>query len=237
MKTQMAAVTAGLAMMLAKSLAGQDSPLLGQVRDERLRPIHGAQVSISVNPTPGSRDKPFYQSALTGPDGIYRFRAPQGNYRLCAQLPNSNLLDNCTWEANPAAIRTDGKLQALAAPITLKRGIPLEVYLEDTGKLLADIESKGRKAPLLIGFRGMHGMFVPMRAHSKSDKGREFRLLVPRDTRLNLSISSRSVSIANDKGAEMDVKNGKGINLLISGSRTSRRYTFRVTGKHPEVKQ
>ena len=118
MKTQMAAVTAGLAMMLAKSLAGQDSPLLGQVRDERLRPIHGAQVSISVNPTPGSRDKPFYQSALTGPDGIYRFRAPQGNYRLCAQLPNSNLLDNCTWEANPAAIRTDGKLQALAAPIT-----------------------------------------------------------------------------------------------------------------------
>ena len=74
-------------------------------------------------------------------------------------------------------------------------------------------------------------MFVPMKPHSKTEKGREFRLLVPRDTRLDLSISSRSVLIANDKGVAMDVASGKGTNLLISGSRTSRRYVFRVTGK------
>ena len=124
MKTLMAVLT----LILANPLAGQDSPLLGQVRDERLRPIHGAQVSISVNPTPGSRERPFYQSTLTGPDGIYQFRAPSGSFRLCAQLPNSNLLDNCTWESAAAAVRTDGKQQTLAAPITLKRGIPVEVY-------------------------------------------------------------------------------------------------------------
>lgn len=79
MKTQLAAVIAGWGVILSNPLLGQDSPLLGQVRDERLRPIHGAQVSISVNPTPGSREKPFYQSTLTGADGIYRFRVPQGN--------------------------------------------------------------------------------------------------------------------------------------------------------------
>jgi hypothetical protein len=224
-----------LGVVAVNPLAGQDSALLGQVRDERLRPIHGAQVSISVNPTPGSREKPFYKSTLTGPDGVYQFRAPPGSFRMCAQLPNSDLLDNCTWES-AAAVRTDGKQRTLAAPITLKRGVPVEVYLEDAGKLLADVESKGRKTPLLIGFRGKHGMFVPMKPHSKTEKGREFRLLVPRDTRLDLSISSRSVSIANDKGVALDVASGKGTNLLISGSRTSRRYVFRVTGKQAEGK-
>ena len=236
MRMQMAVATAGWAVILSIPLIGQESELLGQVRDERLRPIHGARVSVSLNPTPGGKEKPFYQSTLTGADGIYRFKAPPGSFRLCAQLANSNLLDNCTWESNPAAIRTDGKQRALAAPITLKRGIPVEVYLEDTGKVLADIDAKGGKAPLLIGVRGMQGMFVPMRAHSRSEKAREFRLLVPRDTRLDLSIWSRSVSIANDKGVEMDVKNGKGTNVLISGSKTPRRYSFRVTGKQPEVK-
>ena len=63
-----------------------------------------------------------------------------------------------------------------------------------------------------------------------------YEVRVPRDTRLDLSISSRSVSIANDKGVAMDVASGKGTNLLISGSRTSRRYVFRVTGKQAEGK-
>lgn len=221
----------GLGLALSGHLMGQNSTVNGHVRDERHRPVHGALVSISLSPPPGARVKPFLVSTKTGRDGTFSAAVPRGAYRICAQLPNSQLLDNCTWAPSANTVQTGG-LQSIAAPaITLKRGYPIEVAVEDNGKVLSDLASKGPNKPLMIGIRGSNGMFIPLADRPKRGETHEYRMLVPRDTPLELSLSSREVTLADDKGAAVDPKKGAKVPIKLSGARTQRRFTFRVTGK------
>lgn len=221
----------GLCGGLSGLLSGQTNTLSGHVRDERLRPVHGAVVSVSLSPPPGARAKPFLLTAKTARDGTFAVSVPPGSYRYCAQLPNSELLDSCAWAARPGTIETSGGKAFAAPPITLKRGYALEVAVEDTGKLLSGLSANGPAKPLLIGIRGGNGMFTPLVEQPKRGESHEFRLLVPRDTPLELSLFSREVTLADGKGAAVDAKRGVKIPVNLSGSRTQRRFTFKVTGK------
>ena len=218
-------------LFLGIAVWGQDSNLSGHVRDERHRPVQGALVTLSLSPPPGARVKPFLSTAKTARDGTFAASVPQGTYRLCAQLPDSQLLDSCTWAAGPGTISTGGARTLALPPITLKRGYPLEVAVEDGGKVLTELASRGPAKPLLIGVRGGNGMFRPLTLRSKRGETQEFSLLVPRDTALELSVSSRDVTLADDKGAALDASKGAKTGVKISGARTQRRFTFRVTGR------
>lgn len=221
---------------LCGPLNGQANTLSGHVRDERLRPIQGAVVRVSLNLPPAARAKPVLLSTKTGRDGTFTLTAPPGSYRYCAQLPNSELLDSCAWTARADTIEITGGKATAAPAITLKRGYGLEVAVEDGGKVLAGLTASGPAKPLLIGIRGGNGMFTPLAAQPRRGNLYEYRILVPRDTPLELSVYSREVALADGGGAALDVKKGVRIPVNVSGSRTQRRFTFKVTGKQTVAK-
>ncbi len=227
-----------LALALAVGCGGslaQEVRLTGEVRDERLRPIYGALVSVSLIPSPGARVVPFNLVVRSGADGSFSAAAPPGDYEVCAYLPNSELLNGCLWGAEGNKMSLTAGQKVLPRMITLSRGYPFEVILQDKGKLMNQAGGK-KSAPVLIGLKGKDGAYVPFVPKKNANDEQVFRALVPRDADLQLSLTSASFKLADEKGAAIDTKRGKSMTIRYTGNEGERSVKFQVTGKEVDNK-
>lgn len=213
--------------------------IVGQVLDERQRPVVGARVAVHVLPSRGAKVEPFQASTLTAADGTFGFSVPQGDFRVCTQLPGSELLDRCLWSEKPplAAVKT-GQRTAMR-PIVMRRGQAVSVSLEDPRALLREAKSTrppvgNRGDEVLVGVTALNGMFLPMPVHKRDRTSREHRIFVPRDTPLRISVHSPGLNLADSEGKAIDSSRGHVFNARIANDRSKRRFVFRVTGKRAE---
>ena len=220
------AIALGGALLWAQAPNGQ---IVGQVRDERLRPVAGARVDIHAVPVGKTLPKPFQASATTKADGTYLIAVPSGTFQVCANLRGSQLLDSCTWTTAPARAIVAGGQRLELAPIVLKRGHLLTVRLDDARGVLAQEERKRGGARLLVGISTRYGMFRPM-ASRRLPTGRIHEVLVPRDTPLEVSLHGRGFALADEKGAAVDVRRGHQVSLKLEGDRSRKQLVFRING-------
>jgi hypothetical protein len=217
----------------ATSLVAQTGALTGQVTDERQRPIHGARVDISALPRKGVPFQPFQASVLTGTDGSFRFAASAGDYRVCVQLPKSDLLDPCLWAPAAPSVSVTAAQASRMPTIVLKRGYPLTLQFVDKQGALSQAAAEHSQKVILASISALNGMPYPIPVHRQDPQFREHTILVPRDMDLTISIYNKGFDIADSKGVAVAAGSQPfSFHAKIAGERHPRLHTFYVNGLH-----
>lgn len=100
-------------------------------------------------------------SAVSARHGIFRASAPAGVFRICAQLPGSDLLDSCVWSRTPAEIVVAPSRTALVPPVVLRRGYAMTVEVEDVQQVLRKEAGKKGGPYLNVALAAPNGMYAP----------------------------------------------------------------------------
>lgn len=212
------------------SFAQTAGTIEGQIVDERLRPIVGATVSISAVPRAGVKFQPFLTSAVSARHGMFGASAPVGVFRICAQLPGSDLLDSCVWSRTPAEIAVTPSRTALVPPVVLRRGYAMTVEVEDVPQVLRKEAGKKGGPYLNVAMAAPNGMYAPLKRTSKTSGADEFVAFIPRDTPVGFALESQRLKVKDDKGKDLDLKQAHKFEANIAGEKSPRRIKFRITG-------
>jgi hypothetical protein len=225
-----------LVLLLPLFVDGQtrNARISGQVRDERLRPVAGARIDVSLVPDPGAKVKPFLAATLTRSDGMFQIDVPAGTISVCAALPNSDLLDTCVWDAPLRPVVGAGKTVQLK-PIMLRRGYLVAVRIEDAGAVIANSLPKGplAKRQVLVGVALPNGGYLPAPLSLKSPTRRVHQLLVPRDTPVSLSVFAKGLNVADAKGLAIASDKAHKIDLKVGSDHSQREFVYSIQGARP----
>jgi hypothetical protein len=220
----------GLIAIAGLEFAQTTGTIEGQVVDEHLRPIVGATVSISAVPRAGVKFQPHLTSAVSERHGIFRVSAPSGVFRICAQLPGSELLDSCVWSRTPVEVAVTGPRTVLVPPVVLRRGYAVTVEVEDAQQVLRKEAGKKSGPRLNVALAAPNGMYVPLKRNTKATGADEFVAFIPRDTGVGFSLEAQRLKIKDDKDKELDLKRAHKFEARIAGEKSPKRFKFRITG-------
>ncbi len=202
------AICAVAPSLFAQSAGGS---IAGTLVDETGAAVKSALVVASKTGVP-----PATGNALSNANGAFFIAGlQQGAYSICVQDSSGTYLDPCDWSASPATVNLQTGQQAKGLRVTLKKGTPVFVKLNDQGKLL-DLSTPAKLLPFLfLGVKTPKGLFSPAVLTSKDNSGRTYRATVPPDTALRLTIFSPQVSLTDDKGLPIAAK---GADIAINQS-------------------
>ena len=139
---------------------------------------------------------------LTAQDGSFTFqKLSAGQYQLCAQIPQSEaarsalpFVDSCSWGSNNQPITVAAGQQLTGVNFEAPNGTYLQIRVNDPGQLLPQVlPPKGPptlEPELQLVVKGPdkrvhHAQFV-----SKDVGGRNYRMVVPLNTALGVTINS-----------------------------------------------
>jgi len=231
---QMSAITAALAC-LASPMAGQTGGINGTVQTGDGKGVVSAMVVIGVMPQgPAVTVQPFTTIVSTNSSGQFTAPSvPAGKYQVCPQLPGSDLISPCSYQASaPTATVTAGQTVSMAA-LTLKQGVHVSIRLNDpTGMARAALGTVDG-TEIYIGATGTGIGATPTNLLSQDSSGFNHDLLIPYDVPLTLGIVSRYFALADTTGAAIDKVNGGAYALTVPSGSTPPSFTFSVTGKNP----
>lgn len=207
--------------------------ILGQVRDERLRPIAGARIDVSLVPTAaGAKIKPYLTAALTRRDGTFQIDVPPGMFSVCAALPKSDLLDSCLWDV-PLRPNVQAGGTVHLEPVMLRQAYPLTIRIEDSGAVLASSKGTIGKRQILVGVSLPNGGYLPAPLRTKTQNLRIHQVLIPRDTPVSLSVFAKGVRLNNEAGAALDTNKTLRVEVNLAGERSKRQFVYTVAGLSP----
>jgi hypothetical protein len=214
---------------------GQAAQIRGAVRGDDGKPIPDAYVTVSVDagtlragerPEPGFR--PFYASTRSGPDGSFVVSGvPAGKHRVCAQVPNSDWISPCQWTGAvpPVAVAAS---QTVTAPLTLMKAHRLKIRLDDREKHLEKHRDK-RGSEVIAGALAAQGLFSPAQIASQDAGGRDYDVLVPYDTEVDVVVSSSYFVIADEKGNTGDGR-GRSERARVGKGQNAKTLRFSIVG-------
>ncbi|HWR35736.1 MAG TPA: carboxypeptidase-like regulatory domain-containing protein [Clostridia bacterium] len=140
-----------------------------------------------------------------------------GVYTICAAVEDLGYLDPCIWSAHPLTVQVGEGDAATDARVVMKKAVPLQVRLDDPGKVLGQTISGKQSGPkVLMGVFTPRRLFQPLQMRSTDAKGRDYQLLVPADeAAASLYVVARGATIVDQAGAEVE-PNGKHMQLVRS---------------------
>lgn len=213
--------------------AGMGGRIMGQVlSDINIPPYQkGAQILLHAEPTGRSRTATiFSRRATSGPKGEFAFSGlPAGAYRLCVHLPASKLLDSCSSGGSGflISLRLNQMIDGVLLP--MKQGFELPVRVEDPGGYLEKHEGKTKDAYLAVGVQMGNGPLIPARLARKDRERRDYTVVVPFDSEVNVIAGSRFYTLEDDKGAAI-AKGGRRFRVTVKRTDIDKSVAIRVTG-------
>jgi hypothetical protein len=194
--------------------------------------IAGASVTLSRMPpypegTFWKKDW-FVTSGTAGTflfDGIY-----PGTYRLCAQAPAGVWLNPCQWGPQPSTVFLSSAQQSLSATIVLKKGVAVPIHVNDPGQWLAQNEGKTPGAHLLLGVANDAFVFEPAAITSQNSTGRNYSVVIPFATSVNLIVSSSFFQLSDATGTPLPRTGSTAIPITVSNGQQPTTLTLTVTG-------
>lgn len=134
-------------------------------------------------------------------DGTFELNLDKsGTFRLCAQLPDSNYVNDCLWgyrnvivEANSATPKIEGLV------LWVRRGVPVELRVDDPNNKLRELKKSSNAGVYLNLFAPGH-MFHPFWLQGESGNGRDYRIVVPLDTDVKISVRSEVLTLRDNNG-------------------------------------
>jgi hypothetical protein len=204
----------------------------GIVQDELRRPLSNATVWLQIRrANEKDRPRPFHQWTKTGSGGQFQFSGvPTGRFILCAQLPGSDLVDSCQWDSQPPSVVVSGAAAVNVPAITLQKGYPLRVRIDDPRGDLSVQELRTQGAGVRLGVWTPTGMFVPLALRYKEPRGEEHEAVLPYRTPLRLLAQGQRFVLADERGNAIDNRQGVRLPLLIQPGKEPKLIRFEVKG-------
>lgn len=215
-----------LILLSITSMWAQTGTLRGRVvQTGPTRPVQGVTVTVSAAPDlkakKGDVFRPWQGRAATDINGEYRLVGiPAGEYVVCAQLPDSLLLDTCDGDKKQKTleIATKKNNEDVVENMAMQQGTLLYVVIEDaTGRLtdnfqkttagLVRVTVKKRPAQLAVVTNGMA----------------LYRMTVPRNAVHDIEVSSPGYRFANGAGSARS-------SLMTDGRKEVHEVRVAVTG-------
>ena len=219
------------------ALVGQVNPLggiiSGTVTEQGAKPVPAALVSlvqIGAGPEKGQAIAP--KSAYSGKEGSFFFMSlPPGQYRVCAKLVASTLLDPCDWETKQVLYPLKAGQLIANLKLVLKQGVVLPIRLEDPSNHMSANQGAAG-SHVLIGIPLPNGMFLPATPVSSpgAKGGLDHQILVPPNTDLKVVVASARFQLSDPSGKPMrDGASGPTIASSSNGNIQNRgNFTVRV---------
>jgi hypothetical protein len=148
----------------------------------------------------GSQLGPPVFYAFTDASGRYRLdNLPPASYRICVSPRGSGLLDPCDWAEKPPLVNLVGG-QSATMNVTLEPGSWLHVRVHDPDQR-ANAREKGRgDRAYSVGVRATSGAYLEMAEISRDQRGRNFRVAVPRGKDITVLFYSGELEVDGPDG-------------------------------------
>lgn len=141
------------------SAFAQNGQIVVNVTNSSNSPVSGAIVRVGARPFRNTITN-FHTSKSAGGDGRAAFASvPEGAYEICAQLPNSGLVDSCMWLSSPQQTYVHSGETKIVS-IILQKGSRVTVAVTDAQGLLLNEVYAGQKLNLDISTKDSH--HIPM---------------------------------------------------------------------------
>ena len=182
---------------------------------------------VSPLPRPVDRNSEIpVPKTLSAADGSFALaHMPDGDFVLCAWNKVVAALNPCGWAGAPLVKLTNG-LNATGQSIHMAAAATLQVHLDDPSGLLAANAGKAGTG-LIIGVNGPHG-FVPLPIISSTGTSRDYKILVPFDTALNVMVSTQYFKLADAQGFALS--GAAPIGVSIPTGKQASVVSLRITG-------
>ena len=169
----------------------------------------------------------FFVSGATDAAGSYsNSSVPPGTYLVCAEVPGQAFLNSCKWGETKSMVVASG--QTSADTVRLGKGVFLKVHIEDPKSLLPPDRRPLGPPPVIVGVKFGNGAFLAADLVSVTE-GADFSMPIPVNTPLELWLSTREVSLADQQGNTVDLSTRKISFTAIPSSDQS--FSFTVSGR------
>ena len=188
---------------------------------------------LATKSVPKLRRQTTIWTAITGAGGAFQFQAlPEGNYTVCASVPDSTWLNPCEWNFLTPTATVTPQAPAARMNITLKRGATIPIRIDDSGQLLAQNEGKTPGAGFLLGVSSLEpGSFfrlVPL--VSQDSGGRNHQIVIPYNTSLTLLVHPTFYHLTDGAGAALTQSATTRIPLLVVPGQQVSPIKFTIAG-------
>lgn len=158
---------------------------------------------LVISATPLKTTSPGLAEAVqtvSDKDGAFNLTLQQpGIYKLCAQSPESNYVNDCMWGYRNVDLDLTSTKKFEGVLIAVRRGVPVEVQIDDPNKKLQEFKKAGNSG-VNIGVMTKGGLFHNMWQQSERNNGRKYRLVIPFDTDVSIYVRSRSLTLRDNNG-------------------------------------
>lgn len=189
----------------ACGLLAQTGTITGRVTNDKGLAVAGVFVSAGLRtPPPGSRSaapsRPFFPvmaKNATDAKGTFEIgKLPAGEYTLCAEAPEAELLNPCMWAKTiPQAVITAEGAQATIL-IVMSGGTAITIRVADPAGLIA---SHPEQDDLRVGTLQGNLSFIPARVISRDATGKTLKLMLPPGQTHKLAVQSKNFFIEDTK--------------------------------------
>ncbi len=224
-------VTGGALLAQGQAPTGQ---IRGSVQAVDGTPVANALVMINIQPGPNAR--PFSARVTTTAGGTFLATAvPDGTFHICPQLPGSELLAPCSWDANPPTATVSGGQPVTIPPIQMQQGVRLKVRMNDPAGRRAAMEGTVDGATVHIDVRRTAGgLSMPIPTVNTDPTGRDHDVVVPSGVPIQVFVFSKVFALAGGANrAPIDRARGATVDVNIERGSVPEPLVFHVTGLNP----
>ena len=209
------------------------------VTDAQAAPLSGVMVSYRrlFRAVPDARNQPAPAPGEATTSGMALSDAagalaipglPAGSYAICASAPGLPYLDPCKWTSSP--ILTVSTNATTKYTLVLSKGVFLNVRVNDPGHLLPQLKDGPLGGGLVaVGVRFGKGAYLGAQNTAVDATGRDYQIVVPAGTPVQLSVFSRDVALADTAGKAVAVT-GTAIPVQATAG-SDQSLSFSVTGR------
>lgn len=214
-RTVAACVLLFAATNLFSQTADQSSAISGTVVNESGAPVKGATVVLPRIAGPRLSKIFLSPNAVTDASGAFKFtKLPSGQYRGCALLPGTALLNPCEWFDTPSTISVAIGESKSGLTIVMKQGKLLTVRLDDAAQLLkAPVKGLPDELVKPVLVQALTKGREPHLPHTvASDSGGETHTwAVPAGVPIQLDVWSAAVSVKGQGAAAVGANVNEGL--------------------------
>jgi hypothetical protein len=160
-------------------------------------PIPG---SIAGSASPGSTTA----TTTTANDGSFSVGGlATGQFAVCVKDPNATVIDPCLWTDSQTTVNvTSGNLSS-GLLVRVKKASSVSVQVNDTAQALVQRPTDAYPPHVLVGAFDARGGFHPAQPIQKNSAGISYRLAIPVDSPVRVTVYSAQVQLASSSNVSL----------------------------------